>query len=205
MNELDGVAQSAGRPNGVRYTSPSFMGASLRFGTYEGGSTDVAVHYSAKLFDGTAFQTEVDARLAGWNTSGTRTDSDGGYGGSISALHSSGVSLSFAGAEQDDNQEALVGQGGAQDPSNLYTKVGYQFKYLNLGKTYLSGSWQQNEDIGGTDQTVEVWGVNIVQEFEAYGTEIYGGYANFDLDSGMNTRDDFDDIDAGWVGMRVKF
>ncbi len=160
LNSLDDI-QSGGRPNGVRYTSPSFMGASLRFGTYEGGSTDVAVHYSAKLFDGTAFQTEVDARLAGWNTSGTRTDSDGGYGGSISALHSSGVSLSFAGAEQDDNQEALVGQGGAQDPSNLYTKVGYQFKYLNLGKTYLSGSWQQNEDIGGTDQTVEVWGVSI--------------------------------------------
>ena len=203
IEQLDGIQQSSGRPNGVRYTSPSFMGASLRFGTYEGGSTDVAVHYSAKLFDGTAFQTDVDARFAGWNTAGNTTNSDGGYGGSISALHSSGVSLTFAGAEQDDNQEAIAGS--ARDPNNLYTKVGYQFKYLNLGKTSLSGSWQENNDFGGTDQTVMIWGVNIVQEFEAYGTEIYAGYANFDLDTGLSTQDDFDDIDSGWVGMRVKF
>jgi hypothetical protein len=202
IEQLDGIQQSGGRPNGVRYTSPSFMGASLRFGTYEGGSTDVALHYSAKLFDGTAFQTEVDARVAGWNTSGNTTNSDGGYGGSISALHSSGVSLTFAGAEQDDNQEDFA---GAKDPNNLYTKVGYQFKYLNLGKTSLSGSWQENNDFGGTNQTVTVWGANIVQNFDAYGTEIYGGYANFDLETGNSDVREYEDIDAGWVGMRVKF
>jgi hypothetical protein len=200
IEQLDGIQQSGGRPNGVRYTSPSFMGASLRFGTYEGGSTDVAVHYSAKLFDGTAFQTEVDARFAGWNTAGNTTNSDGGFGGSVSALHSSGVSLTFAGAEQDNNTIAA-----RNDPNNMYTKVGYQLKYLNLGKTSFSGSYQENNDFGGTDQTVEVWGVNIVQEFEAYGTEIYGGYANFDLDTGTDAVDDYEDIDAGWVGMRVKF
>ena len=203
IEQLDGIQQSGGRPNGVRYTSPSFMGASLRFGTYEGGSTDVAVHYSANLFGNTIFDTDIDARFAGWNTSGNTTDSDGGFGGSISALHSSGVSLTFAGAEQDDNQEGLAG--AAKDPNNIYTKVGYQLKYLNLGKTNFSGSYQQNNDFGGTDQTVTVWGVNIVQNFDAYGTEIYGGYANFDLDTGLYAQDDYEDIDAGWVGMRVKF
>ena len=198
IEQLDGIQQSSGRPNGVRYTSPSFMGASLRFGTYEGGSTDVAVHYYGKIFD-----TKIAARFAAYNTAGTSTTSHGGYGGSISALHSSGVSLTFAGAEQDDNQEAIAGS--ARDPNNLYTKVGYQFKYLNLGKTSLSGSWQENNDFGGTNQTVTVWGANIVQNFDAYGTEIYGGYANFDLETGNSDVREYEDIDAGWVGMRVKF
>ncbi len=191
LDQLDGLD----RNYGVTYTSPEFQGVSVGFGTYEGGSTDVAVHYSATVFD-----TEIAANFAAWNTAGNTTNSDGGYGGSISALHSSGVSLTFAGAEQDDNTIVAL-----EDPTNMYAKVGYQLKYLNLGKTSLSGSWQQNDDFGGTDQTVEVWGANIVQEFDAYGTEIYAGYANFDLDSGLSTQDDYEDINAGWVGMRVTF
>ncbi|MEE9545393.1 MAG: hypothetical protein V3V55_07370, partial [Rhodospirillales bacterium] len=95
--------------------------------------------------------------------------------------------------------------GALEDATNIYGKVGYRLKYLNLGKTNFSASWGQSENLGGTDQDVNVAGFNIVQDFDAYGTEIYAGYANFDLETGVSTQDDFEDINAGWVGMRVKF
>ncbi|MDP7215532.1 MAG: hypothetical protein QF583_06395 [Rhodospirillales bacterium] len=216
LEQLDGILQQGGRPNGIRYTSPSFMGASVRFGAYEGGSTDVAIHYSANLFANTIYDIDVDARFAAYNTAGTSATSHGGIGGSISVLHSSGVNLTFAGAEQDYTARATqtnsanllaVNQTNtphsADDPTNMYVKAGYKLNYFNIGNTNFSGSWAQTEDIGGTDQTVEVFGLNIVQEFDAYGTEIYGGYANFDLEVGTDI--EYEDIDAGWVGMRVKF
>ncbi len=181
------------------------MGASLRFGTYEGGSTDIAVHYYA-----TVRGTKIAARFAGWNTAGTSTTSDGGYGGSISALHSSGISLTFAGAGQgetraraDDPATVNVAEVDLEDPTNMWGRVGYQFKSLSFGKTHLSVNWQTTEDMNADDREVDIWGINIVQRFDAYGTEVYGGYANFDLDTGDNI--DYEDIDAGWVGMRVKF
>ena len=178
------------------------MGASLRFGTYEGGSTDVAVHYYGKIFD-----TKIAARFAAYNTSGTSTTSHGGIGGSISALHSSGISLTVAGAEQDWTATATSTNtpAGADDPSNLWVRAGYQVKYLSFGKTHFSANWQEAQDLNGTDQEVEVWGFNIVQNFDAYGTEIYGGYATFDLETGNSDVREYEDIDAGWVGMRVKF
>jgi hypothetical protein len=213
LNQLDNL-QSNGRPNGVRYTSPSFQGASLRFGAYEGGSTDVAVHYYGKIFD-----TKIAARFAAYNTAGADVNANthGGWGGSISGLHSSGISLTFAGAQQDDTRRAtqtnVLNNGqvlnqtntpaAVDDPTNLWFRAGYQFKGVSFGKTHLSVNWQESEDLNGTNQEVEVWGFNIVQNFDAYGTEIYGGWANFDLDTGNNL--DYEDIDAGWVGMRVKF
>ncbi len=202
VDQLDNL-QTGGRPNGVRYTSPSFKGASLRFGTYEGGSTDVAVHYYAKLKLPKIGDTKIAARVAAYNTSGNSTISDGGIGGSISALHNSGISLTFAGAERDETREAVNGD----DPTNLWLRVGYQFKSLAYGKTHLSANWQQTDNLtsnlGTSNQDVDVWGANIVQHFDAYGTELYGGFAVFDLEAGNAIR--YEDIDVGWVGMRVKF
>ena len=171
------------------------------------------VHYYATIYD-----TKIAARVAAYNTAGADVNANthGGWGGSISGLHSSGISLTFAAAQQDDTRRAtqtnsanaLAGNQtntphSADDPTNMYVKAGYKLNYFNIGNTNFSGSWAQTEDIGGTDQTVEVFGLNIVQEFDAYGTEIYGGYANFDLEVGTDI--EYEDIDAGWVGMRVKF
>ncbi len=207
VDQLDNL-QTGGRPNGVRYTSPSFKGASLRFGTYEGGSTDVAVHYYAKLKLPKIGDTKIAARFAAYNTSGNSTISDGGIGGSISALHSSGISLTFAGAERDETRELCSGG----DPTNLWARAGYQFKSQSFGmfgKTHLSFNWQQTDNLTNndssscSDQSVNIWGANIVQNFDAYGTELYGGFASADLESGNAIR--YEGIDAGWVGMRVKF
>ena len=171
------------------------------------------VHYYATIYD-----TKIAARVAAYNTAGADVNANthGGWGGSISGLHSSGISLTFAAAQQDDTRRAtqtnsanaLAGNqtntpSEVDDPTNLWVRVGYQFKSLSFGKTHFSANWQESEDLNGTDQTVEVVGFNIVQNFDAYGTEIYGGYANFDLDTANSL--DYEDIDAGWVGMRVKF
>ena len=175
------------------------------------------VHYYATIYD-----TKIAARVAAYNTAGADVNANthGGWGGSISGLHSSGISLTFAAAQQDytaratqtsqQPTNALVGPStntphSADDPTNLWVRVGYKLNYFNIGNTNLSANWQESEDLNGTDQTVEVFGLNIVQEFDAYGTEIYGGYANFDLETGTNAVTDYEDIDAGWVGMRVKF
>jgi hypothetical protein len=67
----------------------------------------------------------------------------------------------------------------------------------------LSGNWQQTDDQGADGRQVTVWGGNIVQKLSAYGTEVYAGYANYELNT--NNATSYEDITQGWVGMRVKF
>ncbi len=188
MNAFDGRS----RKDGIRYHSPRYMGFQVGIGTSEGGETDAAINYSSKV---SGFK--VLGRVAAWNMESISTGTDGGFAGSISALHSSGISLTGSYGQQE------MDSGARNDPDNLWLRVGYQFKALGAGKTYLSVNWQQTNDQGAQGREVDVYGGNIVQKLNAYGTEFYAGYANYELDT--NTQVSYDDISQGWVGMRVKF
>ncbi len=188
MNAFDGRS----RKDGIRYNTPKFMGFSAAVGAYEGGETDAAISYSSSIGG-----VKIKAKAAAWNMESVSATTEGGFAGSVSALHSSGISLTGAYGEQD--LEAV----NRSDPDNVWVRLGYQFKTLDAGKTYLSVNWQQTNDQGAQGREVDVYGGNIVQKLNAYGTEFYAGYANYELDT--NTQVSYDDISQGWVGMRVKF
>jgi len=178
-----------GRQDLIRYTSPVFKGFELDLSATEGGGVDGAIRYAGKFYN-TAF----NAAFGAVNTEGRASTGAISYGGSISGLHDSGLNATFSWAESENQ--------GYADARNLYAKLGYIVKVFGPGETRLSVSWQRSTDVADARDQATAIGLQAVQILDGYGTEIYAGYSNFELDrNGVS----FEDIDAGWVGARVTF
>ncbi len=176
-----------GRQDLIGYATPDFKGFSLGVSASEGGTMDGAINYSGKLYN-----TEVAAAVGYVNAEAT--DGNKSYGGSISALHASGLNATFAWGKSTN--------AGRQDSKNLYTKIGYQMKLNSLGPTNISASWERADNLAADTDSATAWGLQLVQGLEDYGTELYAAYSNFELD---RTGTSYSDIDAGYVGAIVKF
>ena len=148
----------------IRYDTPSFAGFGLATSYISGGAGDVGVNFSGK-FGGV----DVGAAVAYFNNSATNTTDDGGYVGSVSAKHDSGISLTVA------SGKTLKKASGTDDPTFVYGKLAYTAGLTSLGDTSF-----------GVD----------------YGTEVYLGYRNHELD---RTGTSYDDIMAVMAGVNVAF
>ncbi len=179
------------RQDAIRYTTPSFKGFKLDISTSEGGDVESAIKYSGKLYN-----TKLAAAFAYTNGSGTNTSSSTIYTGTVSALHASGLNATFSYAEQDLNAS------GVNNPTNIYGKLGYQLKVFGAGKTALSVSYMKTSNKASSGDRAKKWGLEAVQKLDAYSTELIAAYTRMDL---KRTGTSYQDMNAGWVGARVKF
>ncbi len=188
-NQLDGLS----RRDVIRYDSPKFAGFTLGVSSAQGDRWDVAGRYSANYKDAGL---KISAGLAYWEF-GTNTNSfHSGVGGSISVLHSSGANLTFAAATEDREGSSV------DDSVTFYVKPGFQFKATSLGKTAISVGYGRTDDRNLQNDEFENIHVAVVQYIDAAALELFAFW-----EINMLDRDgtEFDDINIGGIGARMKF
>ncbi len=187
-SQFDGLS----RRDRIRYDTPTFAGFKASSSFIQGDAWDVALRYSA---DYPAVGTKVAAAIA--YVEGAQRFDFNQLAGSFSALHSSGLNLTFAAGTRD-----LDARPTGDDPFTYYIKGGYQFKPFDFGKTAFAVDYGETDDLAANGDEFTTWGVFAVQNINRLGTELYVGYRNHDLDRpGVSV----DDIDVVVGGARVKF
>ena len=191
INDVFANFDGIGRDDRLRYDTPDFYGFVASGSVVSGDAADVALRYSAKLGD-----FKLAAAAAYSDPAGTSDSTDDILSGSISVLHGSGFSLTFAAGNQDHKAS------GRDDGTLYYGKLGYQRKFFSLGTTAMSVDYGRNEDVEQDSDEADTAGFQFVQNIDQWATEYYLGYRYHSLDRD-NT--DFDDINAVMTGLRVRF
>ena len=190
-NQFDGLS----RRNLIRYDTPKFAGFQLRASHAQGDLWDITGWYSAKYKDAGL---KVAAALGYWEFGKNTNSFHSGVGGSISVLHNSGFNLTIAGAVQEREAKSST----IDDPVTFYVKPGFQFKATSLGKTAVTVSYGRHDDLAAQDDEYENISVAVVQNIDAAGLELFAFWE-------INTLDrpgkDFEDINIGGIGARMKF
>ncbi len=188
-SQFDGLS----RQNQIHYDSPKFAGFHISASHGQGDIWDIAGRYAANYKDAGL---KISAGIAYWEFGKNTNKFDSGLGGSISVLHSSGFNLTLAAATQDRSGSSI------DDPVNFYIKPGFQFKATSLGKTAISVGYGRMDDLAAQDDEAEAWHVAVVQNVDAAALELFAFW-----EINMLDRDgtDFDDINIGGIGARMKF
>ena len=191
INDVFANFDGIGRDDRLRYDTPDFYGFVASGSVISGDAADVALRYSAKLGD---FKLAAAASYS--DPAGTSDSADDRLAGSISVLHGSGFSLTFAAGNEDHKVS------GRDDGTLYYGKFGYQRKFFSIGTTAMSVDYGRNDDLDQNGDEASTVGFQFVQNIDQWATEYYLGYRYHDLDRD-NT--DFKDINALMTGLRVKF
>ncbi len=186
FNNMDGL----GRDERIRYDSPKFNGFSASASYIADGGGDVALRYAAQI---DAFKLAAAAAFA--NPGATSETVDDQLAGSVSVLHESGVNGTLALGTRDHKNDR-------DDGGFLYTKLGYRARWCPLGVTSLAAEYGRFSDIGADGDDADIFGLQVVQDIQEWGTEAYLGYRLHKLDRDGT---DYDTINAIMSGMRVKF
>ena len=188
-SQFDGLS----RQNQIHYDSPKFAGFHISASHGQGDIWDIAGRYSANYKDAGL---KISAGIAYWEFGKNTNSFDSGIGGSVSVLHSSGFNLTIAAATQDREG------GSADDPVNFYIKPGFQFKATSLGKTAISFGYGRTDDRAAQNDEAENFHVAVVQNIDAAALELF---AFWELNSLDRDDEDFEDINIGGFGARMKF
>ncbi|MCH8198276.1 MAG: porin [Proteobacteria bacterium] len=199
ISTVDSQFDGMSRRNLIRYDTPKFGGFQLSASAVQGDAWDITGRYSANYKDAGL---KISAGLAYWEF-GERDGSGekgfhGGIGGSISVLHSSGFNLTFAAGtlNREDKADTI------DDPVTFYIKPGFQFKGSSLGKTSISVGYGRTEDLAKQNDEYENFHVAVVQNIDAAALELF---AFWELNSLDRDGADFEDINIGGIGARMKF
>lgn len=187
FSNFDGLS----RDDRIRYDTPKFAGFQASTSHISGGGWDAALRYSADYGE-----IKTAAAIAYANNSSLSTTQDSRVNGSISVLHDNGLNATFAAGS------AEITDPNRDDATFYYGKVGYIANIFDIGKTALSVDFVQTEDLAANGDEATSYGAFAVQHFSEYGTELYAGVRNHELD---RTGSNFDDIMAAIAGARVKF
>jgi len=197
FNNLDGFH----RQDRIRYDSPSFYGVTLSASVTnddddsigdDGTVTDGALSYKGSIGD-----VKVLGAVA-YVDYGSTSYYKNLICGSVSMLLKNGLNTTFAAGIREKEDSAL------NDATYYYGKVGYIANIFSVGPTAFAVDYGVYKDIRRTsnDDEADTLGFFIVQNITKWNTEFYFGYRNYSLDrEGM----DVDDINAGMIGIRVKF
>ncbi|MCP4330449.1 MAG: PAS domain-containing protein [Alphaproteobacteria bacterium] len=194
FDNLDGLS----RQQRVRYDTPTFAGFSLSTSYGDGGQWDARGQYKQKL--DVAGGLKVVA-AAGWYTDTDVPNNEGveGISGSASVLHVP-TGLFVTGAYGTVLDTAT---GTDPEPSFYYVKGGIQQKWFSFGKTAVSGNVWMGWDYLNNGSESDNYGVQLVQNVDASGTEIYFGGNYFSVTD--PAEDPYQDIWVGLLGVRQKF
>lgn len=186
FSNFDGLS----RKDRIRYDTPKFGPVYFSASYLNGQTYDFAGRF--------AYQWEGFGKLAAavsWLPADTQRENYRQYSGSISFLHSSGLNLTFSGANRYDTP-------GDDEPYNLYGKVGYK-----MDKWAFSIDYTYSEDVGAIGDEATSFGAAAV--FNPWqSVELYGAYRWNDLDRDRDQRPttgNAESIHSVMVGTRVKF
>ncbi len=187
FSNLDGLS----RDDRIRYDTPIYSGAKLSASAIADDRWDVALRYARELFGAHEFETAI-----------AYADVDDDFdqvSASASVLLGDfvpGANATIALGNRDFDE------GGRNNASFIYGKLGYQFTPFSIGDTAVAVDYYYGEDIDQDGDEATSIGLVAVQNIDRIGTELYAGLRNHELD-----RDgaDFDDVNGLLVGARVKF
>jgi predicted porin len=191
FDQMDGLS----RRNRVRYDTPKFAGFSLGVSAGEKEMFDAALTYAGE-FQGAKFKAAV-----AWSDPGEGKDYNQ-INGSASLLLPIGLNFTVAAGSRDlDNMPA-----GGDDPVFTYGKIGWKFDHLlPCGSTAISVDYGVYENIKHQDMGEEgtAYGVQLVQKYSDWNTELFAAYRTFELEDDSNA--DYEDISIAMAGVRLKF
>jgi hypothetical protein len=187
FSNMDGL----NRDERIRYDSPSFVGFTGSVSYIADGGGDIAARYNAQID-----AIKLAAATAYSNPGSTSDTVDDQLAGSVSVLHDSGFNGTFAMGVRNHKQV------GRDDGGFFYTKFGYRARWCPLGVTSLSVDYGRYSDIDRNGDDADTIGLQMVQDIQEWGTEVYLGCRFHSLD---RNGADYDSINAVMTGMRVKF
>ncbi|MCI5120973.1 MAG: porin, partial [Candidatus Electrothrix sp. AUS4] len=191
FDQMDGLSKK----DRVRYDTPKFAGFSLGVSSGEKEMADAALRYSGEFSGGTKLAAAVAYSDPGNGKDYTQIN------GSASLLLGFGLNFTVAGGTRDlDNMPA-----NGDDPTFMYGKIGYKANIFPAGSTACSVDYGVFENIKNQDTEEEstAFGVQVVQNFSDYNTELFAAYRNFELED--NTGSDYEAITLAMAGARIKF
>ena len=119
-------------------------------------------------------------------------------------LHdSTGLNATVSASMDNRNRNFSPDDGGGHDDGvQTFYKLGWIAQFGSWGPTAFSGDYTRTWNRPTDRDDGHAAGATVVQHFAGWGTEIYMQYRWMDLDrSGA----DFEPINVGSVGVRVKF
>jgi len=182
----------------LMYVTPTFGGFRAQASWGQNGNGDIkelAAFYGAKL----GGFGELAAAL-GWSeaavpfstTTGGQTKRET-FGGSISWLHGSGINLTAAWTERDNN--VAVGA-TTRDSTFTYLKLGFK-----RGAHAVAVDWAMGEDFVAVGDEATMYGIGYVWNPVRW-LELYAAYKIHQLD---RTAGSLEDVTIGTIGTRVRF
>lgn len=187
------------RQDRIRYDSPVF-GPGIQLSASAGSEdhADVAVTWGGDYGDWTGVDIGSVTTLGAVSYQ-ELPDSNIDYrlAGSFSALHNpTGLSFTVSGG-MDSREDA------ADDPYNLYAKLGWDTSFFDFGQTGFGIDYTYSKNLTGDGDEGVSAGFAAIQLVEEAGLELYMQVRMFDLD--RNTGSDFEDFIVGTFGTRAKF
>jgi hypothetical protein len=178
----------------VRYDTPIFYGFSLAASVGEDiypERTDVVLTDIALRYNKTHGEFKMGGAVAYFEPD---SGSNFTFNGSFSSLHNpTGLSVTTAGAFANVD---------SRDVYYFYVKPGYQRDFFEIGKTAFSVDAYYGADVATRDSTSMAFGLQAVQNFDYWKTEVYVGLRWFDYDDDVA---DYNSAQALLIGTRVRF
>lgn len=190
-----------GAVNAIKYISPKFNGFQIGADISSKNNTDSAIGSGASgtvTYNADYDGTKVKAVIGAGTHAASSTSSDGNYSGAVAVKLASGLNAAVAYGKQDLNSS----QTGRSDPDGLSVQIGYDAKMIDAGTTSFQVLYYEINDNSANGDKYESTGVNIQQSLSDYGTTIYGGVRQWEY---TTTATKYQDITAGWVGVKVAF
>lgn len=189
---------STGRGNVIKYSSPDMNGfdfsASIRGGST--GSANEQAEFFASYgadFDGTA----IDIQGAYAATSGNSTTNDSQWHVSVAGELASGLNAAIGYGENEKKAAAT------NDVEIFFAEVGYDMTDVSdLGATGINLQFMDQDYSVSNTSEYQVVGINVSQSLADYGTTVYGGVSQQSYSVSGTT---YEDINSGWVGIKVVF
>lgn len=184
-----------GRRFRLRYDSPSVQGffVAMAYGIEVLTSGNDDNYYDLTLNYANQFGDIKVSGSIGTAYAQTTTSTDRTTAGSISFLDDrTGLNLSIAGgADANGNGQYY------------YLKAGWNKQFFDAGVTKLIFETYQGSDYVTNASRSRMWGVAVIQEFDAQRIEAYAGYRAFSYDDKTPTQ--YLDAGALQIGARVRF
>jgi hypothetical protein len=190
-SQFDGLS----RRNRIQYDTPTIAGFKAGFTHVQGDAWDASLRYGAR-YDSVGLK--VAAGLAYWSFGQRTAVADTGLGGSFSALHDSGLNLTVSAGTFD----RLTSSATIDDPVGYFIKPGWKLGLVPWGKTNASFHYGRTDDLQVQGDEFTSWGAAVVQNIDKAATELFLFYRQYELD---RTGSNFEEIDLGGIGGRVKF
>ncbi|MCI5224067.1 MAG: porin [Candidatus Electrothrix sp. AR4] len=190
FSSMDGLS----RRNRVRYDTPTFAGFTVGVAAGEEERSDLALRYSNR-FGGTKLQAAV-----AYSNPGERSDYSQ-VNGSTSVLFGFGLNLTLAVGVRDMDDIPVNGE----NPAFTYSKIGYKMDLISAGSTAFSFDYGIYENIGTMDAEQEgtLMGVQFVQKFSTYSSELFVAYRNWEVEDKSGA--EYEPISIMLAGARIKF